>query len=49
VHIYTDKALFVELRTGKLAMVRTGGGPVQPQGIGIVKLKPYTSTIGGRP
>jgi len=49
VYIYTNKVLFAELRIGKLAIVRTGGGPVQPQGIGIVKFKPYTSIIRGRP
>ena len=49
VYICTDKALFAKLRIGKLVIVRTKGSPVQLQGISMVKLKPYTSTIGGRP
>jgi len=48
-YIYINKALFAKLRTKKLAIVRTGGGPIQPQGIGIIKFKPYTGTVRGRP
>jgi len=48
-HICTDKALFAELRIGKLIIIRTKSSPIQPQGIRIVKFKPYINTIKGRP
>jgi hypothetical protein len=40
VHICNDKSLFTGLKTSlTLGVVRTGGGPVSPQGIGTVKIE----------
>jgi hypothetical protein len=49
VHICTDRSLFSELRrSGNLGVVRTGGGPVSPQGVGTVKVNFFTGLSEGK-
>ena len=49
-HICNDKRLFTGLRKPeKLGLVRTGGGPVTPQGIGTVRVEFLSGYDEGKP
>src|SRR5512140_857730 len=49
VHICNDRTLFTELsNSANLGTIRTGGGPVQPQGVGTVKISVYAGHNSGK-